>query len=134
MSTSDVPSILLLEKSPTLRKWILTMLALRGISVLLADNDDDMFRKTENTKISLILINLNSTGIDGLSFTQKCRQCERLRNIPIVFLTSSNESCAQRQELLKAGADQCMMIPLNESTFIKTVFQYIRPSTIPTAH
>ncbi|KPL06857.1 hypothetical protein AMJ86_06880 [bacterium SM23_57] len=110
------------------------MLALRGIRVLLADNDADVFRKTENTKISLMLINLNSTGLDGLSFTRKCRQCERLRNIPIVLLTSSTESCAQRHEFIKAGADQCMMIPLNESTFVKTVFQYIKPSTIPTAH
>jgi CheY-like chemotaxis protein len=127
MSTSEVPSILLLDTSPTLRKRILTMLSLRGIHVLLANSDTDALRKIENASVSLVLINLNSTGIDGPAFTRRCRQSERLQNVSIILLTSPTESCARRQELLKAGANQCLMMPLNESDFVKTVFQYIKP-------
>jgi CheY-like chemotaxis protein len=134
MPSTDIPSILLIENSQTLRKRIITMLALRGIRVIFADDQNDVLQQAIEHNINLIIINPHANTIDGLDFITKCRQLKRLTNVPIVLITTAADAQAHNQEWTDAGANQCLIMPLNETSFINSIFKYIQPSSISIAH
>jgi CheY-like chemotaxis protein len=131
---SAIPTLLLIGSPPILRKRIATMLGLRGIRVLSAASITQAFRTASGKSIHLILIDLDASGVDGVEVMKRCRQSMHLSKIPMVLMTSSAEPNSRWRECIDLGARQCLVKPLNETSFLKTVFQYIQPSAISIAH
>ena len=134
MAPENVPSILFVESTPTLRKRILMLLALRGIRVRFVETESGVLDQTPSEDVKMILVNLEGSGIDGVQFAKKCRELLIYEDIPIILLASSDQACKYQQDYINAGADRCLVMPLNESTFMNTVFQYIQPSSISVVH
>jgi len=82
----------------------------------------------------LILLDLNLPKVDGLEVLTKIKQDEKLRRIPVIVLTISE----QEQDMIRAydsGAASYMHKPVDSKDFerlIQTVQDYWRIARIPT--
>ncbi len=68
----------------------------------------------------IILLDLMLPDSDGVSFLRMLRTDENLRNIPVVVLTSSEDS-TDREECEKLGISSYIVKPFNEEKFLNVI-------------
>ncbi|MFA4916935.1 MAG: PAS domain S-box protein [Syntrophales bacterium] len=81
----------------------------KGIELALAENPD------------VILLDIVMPGMDGFEVCRKLKENERLRFIPVVFLTALKTSRENRIKALKAGAEGFLPKPLDEVELIAQI-------------
>lgn len=85
------PTVLLLTDSPALRDSIEKLLAERGIRAIAIDSVSRYWQTLEEAKVSLVMIDTETAGIDALELGNTTRQTPRWRKLPMLALIPTKE-------------------------------------------
>ncbi len=86
----------------------------KGIELAVSENPD------------VILMDIVMAGIDGIEICRRLKQDERVRDIPVIFLTTINDNKRARIEALEAGAEGFLVKPVDETELIAQVRAMIK--------
>lgn len=128
----NIIEILLVEDNPSDAE--LTLLALKKVRIankvfLVSDGDealDFLFARgkftgrEQNQNPKVILLDLKLPKISGLEVLRSIKASEKLKNIPVVVLTSSKEDPDIRQ-CYELGANSYVVKPVGFENFLKAV-------------
>ncbi len=105
-------TILIVEDSPSMRKFIALSLKLFGYKVILAVDGMDALEKLPGEEISLIITDLNMPNMDGFEFINNIRNIEKYEKLPIIVLSSLTEE-DDIGKSMNLGANTYIIKPFN---------------------
>jgi signal transduction histidine kinase len=101
-------------------KVVVTMLREAGYSIMPATSGSAALERVQNKLPDLVLLDLMMPDMDGLEVCSRLKAEPATRNIPIIFLTASNEMDHLVQGL-KAGAVDYVTKPFNPPELLARV-------------
>ncbi|RLA99398.1 MAG: hypothetical protein DRG37_04850 [Deltaproteobacteria bacterium] len=103
--------ILIVDDSPTARKLMVHTLRPKGHECIEASDGFDALEKMVlHPDVELIITDLNMPNMDGMELIKEIRKNIEYRDLPIIMLTSENDS-QNRRKVMQAGADLYMVKP-----------------------
>jgi two-component system chemotaxis response regulator CheY len=78
------------------------------------------------TTIDLIFTDINMPNMDGLELIKRCKEDERLKNIPIVVITTEDR-IEDRERALEIGATGFVTKPLDRESIISMTSSMLQP-------
>lgn len=116
-----LPSVLLVDDDAMIRVLARSVLEKNGFQVQEAGNGEEALRLLVEEGIpDLAVIDLQMPGMDGRELLTAIRENERLRRLPVVVLTGS-ENPEVEAELIEQGADDYIRKPLDARLFLARV-------------
>jgi signal transduction histidine kinase/FixJ family two-component response regulator len=100
-------SLLVIDPSETFRKWLKHLVESNGYQLAEAESGVEGLRLAAELQPAAIIVDGQMAGIDGLTFIGRIKANAVLREIPCVFITSSDDPAAEIRAL-DAGADAFM--------------------------
>ncbi len=67
--------------------------------------------------------------MDGLAATQKIRQIEKFKNLPIISLTAKAMK-GDREKCLEAGASDYVTKPVDENHLLAVIYRWLNNQTL----
>lgn len=119
--------ILVVEDEPQLRTLLRNMLELEGYAVSEAATGKQMLTVLENSRVSLVTLDLNLAGEDGLALAREVRARGRT---PIIMITAKATDI-DKVVGLEIGADDYITKPFNVREVLARVRAVLRRSDSP---
>ncbi len=110
VSTSERPSILVVDDSNLLRGILREELEAEGWEVHLAEEGNSAIEKARDIRPDVILVDVVLPGIDGYEVCRRIKGAEATGHIPILLLSSRNE-LKDKLAGFEAGADDYLTKP-----------------------
>ncbi len=107
--------VMVVDDSITVRKVTQRHLAKRGMDVLLAKDGIDAMEQLREHVPDVMLVDIEMPRMDGYELTQYIRGDTRLRNVPIIMITS-RAGDKHRDRALALGVNIYMTKPYQEDT------------------
>ena len=119
-------TILVVDDSPTVVKFVSFSLQNRGYRVLTACDGMDAIEKisTDGGEISLVITDLNMPNLDGYSLIHTLRSSERHAATTIIIL-SSEDGKDDRDRGIEVGASSYLVKPFKSSLLLDEVAKYL---------
>ena len=119
-------TILVVDDSPTVVKFVSFSLRNRGFNVLTACDGMDAIEKISNysASVDLIITDLNMPNVDGYEFISTMRRNSKYENIPIIILSSEEEE-TDKQKGMESGASSYLVKPFKSSVLLYEVSKYL---------
>jgi two-component system chemotaxis response regulator CheY len=119
-------TILLVDDSATILLSISNILTKAGYAVEKAANAELGLAKFKaNTKIDLLISDLNMPGMNGIDFIKEVRKLPGYKFMPILFLTTESQQ-AKRAEAKAAGASGWLVKPATADDLLNTIKLVLR--------
>ncbi len=117
-------TILAVDDSQSIRKFITLALKVRGFSVLTADDGMQALEQLPLQEIDLLITDLNMPNVDGFELIRSVRAIDEYRELPIIVLSSlsSNDDI---QRGLDLGANSYLIKPFNTKKIQYEVSKYL---------
>ena len=112
--------ILLVEDNPVNQKVVLAMLRKRGYGVDVAGDGLSALEALRKRAYSLVLMDVQMPGLDGLETTRRIRAEQRYRALPIVAMTAHAMS-GDKERCLEAGMNAYLAKPVDQRNLIRVV-------------
>jgi two-component system, cell cycle response regulator DivK len=109
------------ENNLYLMRFILTKL---GHTVLEARDGAAGVNLAKENRPDLILMDIQLPVLDGYTATQKIREDDTLREVPIIAVTSY-AMVGDKEKAIKAGCTAYVEKPINPDTFVKVLETFI---------
>ena len=106
------PSVLIVDDYPGTLAALQAVLESRDLVVELAGSGSEALKRLETGDFACVLLDVRMPGIDGLETAALIRKRERLRDLPILFMTSSEPSLAEVSQGYALGAVDFIARPL----------------------
>lgn len=120
-----MPSILVLDDSPTMVMSLSRVLKNAGYQVETASNGKQgLSLLSGGSKPNVILTDLNMPEMDGITFIREARRTSAGRFVPIIVLTTEG-GAARRDEARTAGASGWLTKPTDPGELIATLKQLL---------
>ena len=116
----DHKTVLVVDDAPLNRKLIRTILGMRKIRVLEAQDAEQAFELIRQQAPDLILMDVQLPGLNGLEATRMLKSNPATRDIPVVILSAGSVG-EDDEELRKAGCAGLILKPFGAEYFLKTV-------------
>lgn len=120
--------ILVIDDNLINLKLIRVILTKRGYEVRTAINAMEALSLLESIHPSLILMDIQLPGMDGLTLTRKIKANPQMSAIPIVALTAYAMK-GDEEKTREAGCDGYISKPIDIENFINTITRIIHTST-----
>jgi CheY-like chemotaxis protein len=130
MNLSAKRTILTIEDTASFRLLIRMTLEFESFHVLEASDGQSGLDLARNSSPDLILLDLKMPGLDGLQVCQQMKADARLRKIPIVLLSSSDDS-DEIEACLQLGAQGYLMKPFRPQMLLDVVREKLAASVGP---
>ncbi len=98
-------SILVVDDNKENLKVVSNFLKAEGYQIALALNADDARNILEENKIDLILLDVMMPGTDGFTLCRQLKEDNRLKEIPVIFLTAKTETSDLVEGFNSGGVD-----------------------------
>ncbi len=85
-------SILVVDDSSTVRKFVSVSLSMQGFHVVTAEDGMDALEKLPREPIDLVITDLNMPNMDGMELIRTLRENPDYKELPIIILTSLTEN------------------------------------------
>ena len=125
-------TILLVEDYDDIREMMTIQLQKRGFAVVLARNGLEAVLQAAQSAPSLILMDINMPGLDGIEATVKIRAANQHERIPVIALTAyalpGDEARAKA-----AGCDDFHPKPVESDKLFDQISRLIEKNSIPSA-
>lgn len=120
-----MPSILVVEDSPTMRQLItFAMKRIANAKVIEATDGVDALKKLSSEKIDLILADINMPVMDGLKLVSLLKNNESYRKIPVIIITTEGAK-EDRERAMAIGANAYLPKPIQTQELIKLVSSFL---------
>jgi two-component system sensor histidine kinase BarA len=117
--------ILLVDDHAINRKLVAKLYALRGATVVEAENGEVAVRQAANRQFDLILMDIHMPVMSGTEATEAIREMEQHgRHTPIIALTA-NAMRGERDRLIRCGLDDCLIKPMHEEDLIAITEKWV---------
>jgi two-component system KDP operon response regulator KdpE len=121
----SVSSILVVDDDPQIRRVLRTALIEHGYEATDARNGEEAIERLREEKPSLIILDMNMPGMNGL---ETCRTIRSTSNLPIIMLTV-RDSEADKIAALDAGADDYVTKPFSSPELLARIRAALRRAT-----
>ena len=111
-STNRPATILVVEDSNDTRNVLNFSLMKNGYKVVTATNGQEALGVALRERPDLILMDLNMPLMDGLAATERIREHEELRQVPILAVTAY-DTYGMKEAALEAGCDGYIKKPID---------------------
>jgi two-component system chemotaxis response regulator CheY len=119
-------NVLVVDDSATMRRMIIASLAGIGeLSFEQAVSGLEAIERLSLAPIDLVTLDLNMPDVHGLEVLRFIRGQERLRELPVVILTTRGDTDS-RQAALQAGATLYLTKPFQPSLIVEQVEPLLR--------
>jgi two-component system, chemotaxis family, chemotaxis protein CheY len=81
-------TILVVDDSPTVRKFVTVSLEMQGFSVTSASDGMDALEQLPKKKFDLLITDLNMPNMDGFELIRSLRENPDFKELPVIILTS----------------------------------------------
>jgi len=114
MKTATDVSLLIVEDDELFRETFIDAMALQGVRVEAVRCGMDAIRLLQRHQPSLVIIDVQLPDIHGFELCRCIKKSERLKNIPVIFLSASTHynDPRDRAEGLLAGAALFLAKPI----------------------
>lgn len=117
--------ILVVEDSPSIRKFITLALKIQNYTVITAEDGMQALEMlTQNSNVDMVLTDLNMPNMDGIKLIKEIRKMPVFAELPIIIL-SSLTSEQDIKEGLDAGADSYLIKPFNTKKIQYEIAKYL---------
>ena len=113
-------TVLVVEDTPASSKLVAMLLEMTGYQVLQSDNAPDGIELAREHLPDLILMDIQLSGMDGLTAINVLKQDEKTRNIPIAALTAHALE-GDRRRMINNGCDGYIPKPIRYQSFLEEV-------------
>ena len=117
--------ILIVDDDPTCLKVLESMLSDDRYSLIKAKNGEEALEAAFNQLPDLVLLDLMMPGIDGYEVTRKIKNDARTKNVPIIIITSLEDS-DYKIKGLEEGAEELLNKPVHTSELKARVSSMLR--------
>ncbi len=117
-----MPTVLVVDDTPSIRFLIRMNLELAGIDVIEAEDGQeclDMLAELEQLP-DLVTIDMVMPRLDGISAISKIRAEERYENLPIIMVSTQGQQI-DLNRAKAAGADDYIIKPFDPNELVATV-------------
>ena len=122
----DNSVFLIVEDSPTMRQLISFCLKrFRNARIIEAVDGADGLKKLGESKVDLILTDINMPVMDGLKFVSIVRQSAKLAKIPIIIITTEGAD-EDREKGMALGANAYLTKPIQSSPLVRTITELLQ--------
>lgn len=118
------PLVLLIDDEIAYAKVIGEALKKHGFEVVIAGNAGEALELFQQTKPSLILLDVMMPEIDGLTLLKWLREHSEQEDLPI-HIVSAKAQEADKQAALKAGANGFIAKPFSLDELLQAVSSYL---------
>ncbi|MFA7240681.1 MAG: response regulator [Sulfuricellaceae bacterium] len=120
-------TIMIVDDSASLRQIVCIALKGAGYEVLEAcDGKDALSKLDANSKVNLIICDVNMPNMDGITFVKHAKAMPNLKFTPIVMLTTEVLE-TKKQEGQAAGAKAWIVKPFQPVQLLEAVAKLVRP-------
>jgi len=124
-----MPTILVVDDSPTIRRMVRTALAGLNDAVFLeAGSGLEAIETLAVKPVQALVLDLNMPDMHGLDVLGFLRSHDQYRELPVLILTTRGDDVS-RTAALNAGASAYMTKPFTPSTLVAAVRELLLPST-----
>lgn len=125
-----VSTVMVVDDSVTVRKVTTRFLEREGFNVLTAKDGIDAMRMLQDHTPDLMLLDIEMPRMDGFEVTRLVRSTQRLKDLPIVMITSRTGE-KHRERALSMGADNYLGKPYQEDVLVDLVRSLLRRGRVP---
>ncbi|WP_114951222.1 response regulator [Sphingosinicella terrae] len=118
-------TILVVDDTQANRAYLADSLGQLGFRVSEAENGLDGVEQAQALQPDLILMDIRMPVMDGFEATQKIRELESLKSVPIIVISASATQDVQTRSLA-AGANAFLTKPVEYDDLVKALVQHLR--------
>jgi CheY-like chemotaxis protein len=96
------------------------MLEHKGFEVLAAFSGSQTIALAEQ-KPDIVLLDVNLPDVNGFEVCRRLKQANHTKEIPVVFLSATNQTAAAVNEAKEAGADNFLFYPVEPDHLLMVV-------------
>src|SRR6266436_30910 len=120
----DIPTVLVVDDSPTVRKIVQMTLQREHIRVITAADGLSALSAVADEMPALILLDIQLPRMDGYSICQIIRKNLQFREIPIIML-SGKDGLFDKIRGRLAGSTEYLTKPFDSEELVQTVRKYL---------
>ena len=117
------PTVMVVDDSLTVRKITSRLLTREGYVVVLAKDGADALEQLIDARPDVILSDIEMPRMDGFDFVRNLRADDRLREIPVIMITSRTAD-KHRNYALEIGANHYLGKPYDEDELLGLIGGY----------
>ncbi len=118
--------ILAVEDNSINMDLIIALLEPFDLDVIAAyDGYEALEKLSENSDISLILLDIGLPGIDGIEVFKRIRNTETLKNIPVIAITA-HAMAGNKEHLMSMGFNDFVPKPIDKNILYNKIKEYIK--------
>ncbi|KAB8142127.1 response regulator [Chloroflexia bacterium SDU3-3] len=121
--------VLVVDDSADIRKIVTRLLTKNGCRVIEAESGLEAVQKAHRHRPSLIVMDINLPGIDGLEVARQLRSDPLHEDVPIIAMTAYGVG-ATLYAARRAGIQRVIFKPFNLDALLQEVSSFLQP-TIP---
>ncbi len=116
--------VLIVDDSPTVRKFVSVSLSMQGFSVVAACDGMDALEKLPQSKFDLVITDLNMPNMDGFELIKALRENPDYKDLPVIILTSLGDE-ANKEQGAKLGVNSYVVKPFSLEKIQYEVSKYV---------
>ncbi len=117
-------AVMVVDDSEPIRKFLAFALRAQGFSVIPARDGMDALEKLSQTRVDLVITDLNMPNMDGFEFLRALREDREYFKVPVIILSSLSSD--KDVELgLRLGANSYLVKPFDQKRIQYEVAKYI---------
>jgi chemosensory pili system protein ChpA (sensor histidine kinase/response regulator) len=120
-----LPTVMVVDDSLTVRKITGRLLAREGYQVFTAKDGVDALEQLLDVLPDVLLVDIEMPRMDGFDFTRNVRADARLKDIPIIMITSRTAD-KHRSYAKEIGVNQYLGKPYQEEELLGLIADYIK--------
>jgi len=123
----DKKTVMVVDDSITIRKITERMLKRYGIEVVLAKDGVDATGQLQDNIPDLMLLDIEMPRMDGFEVASFVRNDERLKDIPIIMITSRTGS-KHKEKAMEIGVNRYLGKPFQEEDLVNNINEILQTS------
>jgi chemosensory pili system protein ChpA (sensor histidine kinase/response regulator) len=116
--------VMVVDDSVTVRKVTSRLLERNGMNVMTAKDGVDAIAQLHERKPDIMLLDIEMPRMDGFEVATLVRHDERLKDLPIIMITSRTGS-KHRDRAMTIGVNEYLGKPYQESLLLETIQQLV---------
>jgi two-component system chemotaxis response regulator CheY len=117
-------TILAVDDSATVRKFVSVALTMQGFSVVTACDGMDALEKLPHQQVDLVITDLNMPNMDGFELIKALRENAAYKAVPVIILTSLTDE-ASKDTGAGLGVNSYLVKPFSLEKIQYEVAKYI---------